>query len=111
MPSRLDWELSLNAEKEFWLRDKERICSKWWLDTERNRADWLKEWLSNWMKFDEKTRILQIGPGAEGQINFLNVGQRFAIDPLADFFKAEFSQIIDPYKIHQRYRRSVALRR
>lgn len=48
------------------------------------------------MQLTDKSVILQIGAGAEGIINFLGVGKRFAIDPLADFFKSEFSQILDP---------------
>lgn len=86
----------MDEEKEFWMRDRERVCSEWWLDIKRNRADRLKEWLSHWMPIGDQTPILQIGPGAEGIINFIQGGQRFAIDPLADFFKSEFSQILDP---------------
>lgn len=93
---RLDWELFMDEEKEFWVRYKERVCSEWWLDIKKNRAGRLKEWLSHWMPLGDKSTILQIGPGAEGMINFLQVGQRFAIDPLADFFTSEFSQILDP---------------
>jgi len=92
---RLDWELFMDEEKEFWVRDKERVCSEWWLDIKKNRARRLEEWLSHWMPLGDKSTILQIGPGAEGMINFLQLGQRFAIDPLADFFKSEFSQILD----------------
>ncbi len=91
-----NWELSLESEKEFWIRDRGRVCSAWWLDIRKNRAKRLKEWLSKYMSLDEKSVILQIGAGADGEINFLGVGQRVAIDPLADFFKVEFSQILDP---------------
>ena len=96
MEGRSDWEFFLDAEKEFWLRDKERVCSEWWLGIKKERANRLKEWLSHWMQLDDQTKILQIGPGAEGMINFFDVGKRFAIDPLADFFKKEFGQILDP---------------
>lgn len=96
MNSRLQWELSVNIEKEFWIQDRERVCSDWWLGIKKNRADRLKEWLSHWMPLGDESMILQIGAGAEGMINFLGVGQRFAIDPLADFFKSEFSEILDP---------------
>jgi SAM-dependent methyltransferase len=91
-----DWELSIESEKEFWIRDKERICSAWWLDIRRNRVKRLKEWLSNFMILNENSTILQIGSGADGEINFLGVGHRFAVDPLADIFKSEFRQILDP---------------
>lgn len=95
LESRSDWEFFLDAEKEFWLRDKERICSEWWLDVKKDRANRLKEWLSYWLPLHDQTMILQIGSGGEGMINFLDVGKRFAIDPLADFFKKEFGQILD----------------
>lgn len=91
-----DWQLSLESEKVFWQRDKERICSEWWLSIKKRRASQLKEWLSSFIPLNDSSMILQIGSGAEGEINFLGVGHRFAIDPLADFFKAEFSEILDP---------------
>lgn len=29
MSSRLDWELSLNIEKEYWMQNRERVHSEW----------------------------------------------------------------------------------
>lgn len=95
MSKRLDWELSQNIEKEYWMRDKERVCSKWWLDVKKSRAERLIAWLSTWKLLSDETTILQIGAGAEGMINFIGVGQRFAIDPLAEFYKSEYNQILD----------------
>jgi len=91
-----DWESSLEAEKEFWIRDRDRVCSGWWLDIRRARVQRLKEWLSGFLVLDDSSVILQIGSGPDGEVNFLGVGRRFAVDPLADFFKTEFSQILDP---------------
>ena len=96
MYSKSGWQISLESEREFWKRDKDRISSEWWLGIKQRRAEQLKEWVSNFMVLDDRSMILQIGPGAEGEINFLKFGCRFAIDPLADFFKAEFSEILDP---------------
>ena len=96
MYKRTDWELSLGQEKAFWLRDKERVCSEWWLELKKNRANRLRDRLSTWMTLGEDSMILQIGSGPEGEINFLKGSRRFAIDPLANFYKSEFSQILDP---------------
>jgi SAM-dependent methyltransferase len=40
-------------------------------------------------------KILQIGPAANGEIHFLP-GVRYAIDPLASYFKENFSSLMDP---------------
>jgi ubiquinone/menaquinone biosynthesis C-methylase UbiE len=43
----------------------------------------------------ETLKILQIGPGGNGEINFLR-GERYAIDPIASFLKENCSVLIDP---------------
>ena len=96
MYTKSDWESSLEKEKEFWIRDRDRVCSEWWLDIRRARVKRLKEWVSRFLLIDDRSVILQIGAGADGEINFLGVGRRFAVDPLADFFKTEFTRILDP---------------
>ncbi len=45
--------------------------------------------------FKGSLRILQVGPGANGEVHFM-AGERYAIDPLASFFKESFPELMDP---------------
>jgi len=94
--SKGSWKLSLDAERDFWIKSKERVCSEWWLDIKKARTSRLQKWLSQWMTLDEKTIFLQVGAGPEGMINFFDVGQRYAIDPLASMYRSDFHEILDP---------------
>ncbi|MBI4232413.1 class I SAM-dependent methyltransferase [Candidatus Peregrinibacteria bacterium] len=82
-------------EKKYWLDHKERICSQEWLSHVRKRTDWFLNWYKNYGTLTEKSTILHIGSGAEGEINFIEIGSRFAIDPLADFYKIHFGHILN----------------
>lgn len=90
-----DWENSLTLEQEYWLGHKERICSQEWLRHVRERTEWFLQWYKNYGALTEKSKILHIGSGAEGEINFIETGSLFAIDPLADFYKLHFGHILN----------------
>ena len=96
MSTKTDWQLSLEGERKYWLYNKDRTCSEWWLGIKKGRADKLKHWVTNYKPPDQNSMILQVGAAGEGMINFLGIGHRHAIDPLARFFKAEFSSVLDP---------------
>jgi len=93
--NKFDWTSSLNLEKEYWAWNKHRICSQQWLNHVKGRTKWFTDWHSNYGCIKDDSRILQIGSGAEGEINFIKVGHRTALDPLADFYKNHFADIID----------------
>jgi SAM-dependent methyltransferase len=88
------WEESSRFEREWW--------TKWKSGTDLNlvrrelieRAKQIKTVFDPYFPSDLR-KILQIGPGANAEIHFLS-GDRFAIDPLASYFKENFSGFIDP---------------
>lgn len=53
------------------------------------------DWYKDYGGIDSSSEILHVGSGAEGEINFLESGHRYAIDPLADFYKHHFGAIIN----------------
>ena len=88
------WQRAQLAEKDFWAEDKERIISKEWLETKRKMGNRILEWCSKFVRIRQSIRILQVGAGPEGIINFFPVGRKYAIDPLADFFKDQYNEIV-----------------
>jgi SAM-dependent methyltransferase len=90
-----DWEYSLVKEKESWLAGKQRICSSQWLEHVKQRTEWFLNWYKLYGIINEKSTILHVGSGAEGEINFISEGNRVAIDPLSDFYKLHFSDIMN----------------
>lgn len=90
-----DWIYSLEKEKEYWITDKKRIISQEWQEHVRQRTDWFMDWYRKYENINDKSKILHLGSGADGEINFINKGERIGIDPLADFYKLEFSDIMN----------------
>lgn len=89
------WKKSQIAEKQWWLKWKKRTDYNQSKQDSINKASEIKTIISSLIPKNEGIKILQIGPGADGEINFLE-GKRFAIDPLAEFFKNNFPEYIDP---------------
>jgi len=90
-----DWNRSLSKEKEYWIKHKKRISSQEWLEHVRQRTQWFLRWHKQYGSINKNSRILHIGSGAEGEINFIDKGERIAIDPLAFFYKSHFSEIMN----------------
>lgn len=92
--NRSKWAKCNNFELLWWERWKNRID----LDPVRKelieRANNIRKIIDRFFPSDHR-RILQIGPGANAEIHFLS-GERYAIDPLATYFKENFSNLIDP---------------
>ena len=84
------WKIAQKSEKEYWGNfTKEDLLRE---ETERHKrkAETLKEQWKKYIILNKKSKILQIGCGPEDIINYLNIGNRYAIDPLADFYKEKF---------------------
>lgn len=86
------WKLAQNYEKSYWQKTADRIASG-----TRDQFHWY-EWkakemekkLGNWLPVDRKqgARVLEIGGGPIGIVSFLGWGERFAIDPLEEFYRS-----------------------
>jgi SAM-dependent methyltransferase len=74
---------------------KERISSYEWLEHVKQRTEWFLNWFSEYGSINDNWKILHVGSGAEGEINFISKGQRFAIDPLITFYKEHFLDIMN----------------
>lgn len=93
--NRSDWESVQNSEQLWWINLKEQVA----LDVRKGllvpRAHDIYRDISFFSPNIINMRLLQIGPGGSGEINFMP-GERYAIDPLAPFFKKNFRDLIDP---------------
>jgi SAM-dependent methyltransferase len=87
------WRKVNDLEKLWWQRWKARTDMAKVRDELIERAKSIEGILKKYLH-GESSKILQIGPAANGEVYFLK-GQRFAIDPLASFFKANFPELID----------------
>lgn len=86
---------SLEITKDYMIRHKERISSYEWLEHVRHRTEWFLNWFSKYGSINDNWKILHVGSGAEGEINFISKGHRFAIDPLMTFYKEHFHDILN----------------
>lgn len=83
------WEIAQEAEREWWqnwkplMSDPKRIqLEKYW--------GWYIELVAKYISFSQERKILDIGCGPDGIINYIPVGQRFGLDPLMDFYLSNF---------------------
>ena len=88
------WEEVNALEKQWWIGWKSRVDLNGIREELIKRAEKIKAIIDKYY-LKESIKILQIGPAANGEVHFLS-GERFAIDPLASFFKINFSELIDP---------------
>jgi ubiquinone/menaquinone biosynthesis C-methylase UbiE len=83
------WELAQKAEKSLWESIPKNFIeehSKYYI----KKAEYLKNILIKYKKIDSRTKFLQIGCACADIINYLDIGEKYSIDPLADFYKSHF---------------------
>ena len=84
------WRQAQQGEKNFWgsytPKDLERETSE--RDSMRIKVI-IPIW-KRYIRLNNKIKILQIGAGPLDLINYIPFGKRYAIDPLADFYKENF---------------------
>lgn len=91
------WNIAQSYEQEYWKHIADRIASD-----AGNKLTWY-EWKAS--QFEEKLstianninkkacRILEIGSGPIGIVTYLEWGERYALDPLGDFYE-EHSELV-----------------
>ncbi len=95
------WNIAQKSEKEYWQGYDLQSLKREEINMHRKKTEVLeKEWRS-FLNINKKTRILQIGCGPEDVINYISKGDRYAIDPLADFYKEKFNLNYNPVKFIQ----------
>ncbi len=85
------WEIAQNSEKEYWQSFTKESLLKEEAERHEKKARVLEEEWKKFLKLNKNSRILQIGCGPEDIINYLSAGKKYAIDPLADFYKKKFN--------------------
>jgi SAM-dependent methyltransferase len=91
---RTTWEACSRSEREWWNRWRERVDLDLIRQQLTERAESIRKTIDPYFPPDTR-KMLQIGPAANGEIHFLS-GVRYAIDPLASYFKETFSSLMDP---------------
>ncbi|MDO8517072.1 MAG: class I SAM-dependent methyltransferase [Nanoarchaeota archaeon] len=84
------WKLAQKSEKDLWAHSDLKEIIKLEGEYYSTRAKELPKIWSKFISLDKNTRILQIGCGPLDVINYLNFGQKYSIDPLAEFYKKIF---------------------
>lgn len=88
------WNHSSELEREWWIRWKARTDLAQAREQLISRARVAEATLERFAPGGGR-KILQLGPAANGEIHFIR-GDRFAVDPLAEFFKETFPELMDP---------------
>lgn len=85
------WDVAQRSEREFW-EESDRKEFEGEIEKHRNKAkvleeEWKKEGI---IELKKDTKILQVGCGPEDVINYFSKGKKYAVDPLANFYKKKF---------------------
>lgn len=84
------WEIAQKSEEEYWTGYmNDSLIQEEAIRHSKKSKILFTEW-SRFIKIGNNTRILQVGIGPEDIINYFPAGKRYAVDPLADFYKKKF---------------------
>jgi len=83
------WKIAQKYEKDYWNyvkskiaeRDKKEIKKYW---------NWYLKFIKDYIDIKQETKILEIGCGGDGIINYIDKGEKYALDPLMDYFRSNF---------------------
>jgi 2-polyprenyl-3-methyl-5-hydroxy-6-metoxy-1,4-benzoquinol methylase len=86
----LRWEKAQAYEKNFWRKQTSNLSSsntpfKWYKERAQQVFSQVQPFLEGFIEI----RALEIGPGPIGLINYLRFDERYALDPLEDFYSAQ----------------------
>jgi ubiquinone/menaquinone biosynthesis C-methylase UbiE len=85
------WGIAQKSERRFWEGYTDQFFEEEKMNHKRKAEILEKEWKDmGIITFNKNTKILQVGCGPEDIINYLPNGEKFAIDPLANFYKQRF---------------------
>lgn len=94
------WEMAQKYEKEYWKDGSERFASN-----AEGQSNWHAWYAWKVSKFEEELskskhkidwnncKVLEVGSGPIGLVTYLKWGERYAIDPLGDFYKENQSLV------------------
>jgi len=84
------WTIAQTAERKYWefewmegdSEERNLLIKQYW--------KWYLNLLESFTKINETSKILEIGCGADGIINYIDKGEKYAIDPLMDVYKSKY---------------------
>lgn len=77
------WQLAQNYEYNWW---KNYYGDLEWY---RTFSQEVESYIKSYLIINEDTKILEIGSGPAGALTFLNSNNKYAIDPLEDYFSSQ----------------------
>lgn len=85
------WNIAQKCEKQYWRcswkpnesKERQEIVKEYW--------NWYLSFLKHYAEIKEESRILEIGCGVDGIINYISKGEKIAIDPLMDYHISNFA--------------------
>jgi len=90
----VDWNSAQYYEKTHWKNAKSKILSNVYRQRIHYRSMNLQKYISRHYILNNNNVILEIGGGATQLIDYFPGQHKHAIDPLADFYKKEFPDVI-----------------
>ena len=87
------WRVAQEYERSFWQNQARQIATgavgqmKWYSWKANLMEEQLSEFLRPQMK--ERAKVLEIGSGPVGIASFLSWGERYAVDPLEEYYRSE----------------------
>ena len=84
------WKIAQDSEREYWEGYTQESLLKEELERHKRKAEILENEWKHFISLNKNSKILQIGCGPEDVITHLKTGKKYAIDPLADFYKKKF---------------------
>lgn len=88
------WQRALKAEEDFWQRKREVILSPRYREEIKERAARVERWISTFIEIRDSSTILEIGGGGTQLIDFFPRGRKYALDPLASFYRQQFQPLL-----------------
>lgn len=89
------WKNAQSAEKTWWNEEWRNRKSK--IDVFKLKTYWQHyiNCAKKYMDFNHNYKILDIGCGPDGIINYINIGERYGLDPLMMYYLTNFKMPID----------------
>jgi ubiquinone/menaquinone biosynthesis C-methylase UbiE len=88
--SPIRWNIAQESEREYWQEYNDKALEEEKIAHKKKAEVLEKEWKIS-LNFNKNTKILQIGCGPEDIISYFINGKKYAIDPLANFYKKKFN--------------------
>jgi len=90
------WDKAQQLESQWWKIKKNEIISRDYREEIKKRALRIEALIDKQLKGGSGRKLLEIGGGATQLIDLFRQGEKYAVDPLADMYQAEFTEVLAP---------------